>query len=69
MSTYIAERYQLNSVIFHLGGGILYEAVDMSLQRDVFIYVVENTDSGRAEEYRNAFGNVSHFPITDFSIC
>ncbi|TDL56106.1 PASTA domain-containing protein [Paenibacillus dendritiformis] len=66
MSTYIAERYQLNSVIFHLGGGILYEAVDMSLQRDVFIYVVENTDSGRAEEYRNAFGNVSHFSNNRF---
>ncbi|MFD3268628.1 PASTA domain-containing protein [Paenibacillus dendritiformis] len=66
MSTYIAERYQLNSVIFHLGGGILYEAVDMSLQRDVFIYVVENTDSGRAEEYRAAFGNVSHFSNNRF---
>ncbi|BFH68192.1 hypothetical protein J27TS7_30420 [Paenibacillus dendritiformis] len=66
MSTYIAERYQLNSVIFHLGGGMLYEAVDMSLQRDVFIYVVENTDSGRAEEYRNAFGNVSHFSNNRF---
>lgn len=66
MSTYIAERYQLNSVIFHLGGGILYEAVDMSLQRDVFIYVVENTDSGRAEEYRTAFGNVSHFSNNRF---
>ncbi|MDG0876380.1 PASTA domain-containing protein [Paenibacillus thiaminolyticus] len=66
MSTYIAERYQLNSVIFHLGGGILYEAVDMSLQRDVFIYVVENTDSGRADEYRTAFGNVSHFSNNRF---
>ncbi|GAC43252.1 PASTA domain-containing protein [Paenibacillus popilliae] len=66
MSTYIAERYQLNSVIFHLGGGILFEAVDMSLQRDVFIYVVENTNSGRAEEYRTAFGNVSHFSNNRF---
>ncbi|MCM3342179.1 PASTA domain-containing protein [Paenibacillus sp. MER TA 81-3] len=66
MSAYIGERYELCKVILHLADGVLYEAIDLSLKRDVFIYLVENTGTGKAEESKRAFGKVSHFSNNRF---
>lgn len=66
MSAYIGERYQLCKVILHLADGILYEAIDLSLKRDVFIYLVENKGLNKAEQCKKAFGQISHFSNNRF---
>ncbi|MCY9531723.1 MULTISPECIES: PASTA domain-containing protein [Paenibacillus] len=66
MSAYIGERYQLCKVILHLADGVLYEAIDLSLKRDVFIYLVENKGLDKAEQCKKAFGQISHFSNNRF---
>ncbi len=60
MSTHIGNRYMLKEAIVP-AGGLIYNAVDRSLQRDVIIYLINKESGEDSEQIMRVLGKVSRF--------
>ncbi|UHA73795.1 PASTA domain-containing protein [Paenibacillus sp. 481] len=57
----IGDRYEIVNELHSLAEGTLYLAKDVSLQRDVFVYVMEKEGVHSSDAFKHAFAQVSHF--------
>lgn len=66
MELLIGNRYQLTYAIQTLLDGVLYAGKELSLQRDVIIYIFNKEKDGNTEDLQRIIGQVSHLNNTSF---
>ncbi|TCZ75411.1 PASTA domain-containing protein [Paenibacillus albiflavus] len=66
MGLRIGDRYQLTYAIQSFADGVLYAGKELSLQRDVIIYIWNNKEEYGSEDLTRVFGQTSQFNNKNF---